>query len=579
MTHPHHHLPATAGRTPQESHGTNGRRRPVTRAEAALARRFVDRTETVPLINRALDARRRSPAGRPRTVTVQALLTGMTLASWRSSGRVVLSDVADLLAHRLPAPVRTRLALPAWPDTADGFEAAYLAVRRTFHAVESVMDPSPLPKHRLARTEAAALEAAADRAALDERRALLVQVTNRIVEASLAPARTLIEEYWDGSVAVDATPVRTFSAGRHPTSEHTATDPDAAWYVRDGDHRDPADTVGRKRAKARRALFGYEATLVVSGDTTPAHDLPPHLRLPALALAFTVHKPGHDPAGNALAALEDLNRRGYRPGWLAADRAYSSAQPDTFHLPVHDLGYRPIWDYRRDQLGIQATHAGALLVDGTWYCPHIPAPLITATADLLHKRIDRTTWRHRVDARPAYRLRPKAAPDQRGARRLLCPAAGTHPTAACPVKPRSLGRDPRLVPIDPAPTPGGHPEVCVRESLTFHRDTGIRHWQELDHARTDWVRLYFHLRNRVEHFNQYAKDHEALERSRTRRIRGQAAQSLLLAFQLAHANHRKLATWLDTLQTSTQPARRRPTNRHTPNNPANWTPRRQTDNP
>ncbi|MFF7590320.1 hypothetical protein ACFZCK_22785 [Kitasatospora purpeofusca] len=91
-----------------------------------------------------------------------------------------------------------------------------------------------------------------------------------------------------------------------------------------------------------------------------------------------VHKPGHDPAGNALTALKDLSRRGYKPGWLAADRAYSNAQPDSFHLPLLDLGYRPIWDYRRDQLGIQGSHAGALLVDGTWYCPNIPAPLITA---------------------------------------------------------------------------------------------------------------------------------------------------------------------------------------------------------
>ncbi|MEV7027446.1 hypothetical protein [Kitasatospora sp. NPDC093558] len=571
---PHSELPAAWIHTLRE------RRKPVTRAEATRARQFVDRSGVLPLITHALDAHRKSPAGRPRTVTIQALFVGMTLASWRAQGRVVLADVADLLAQQLPASIRTQLALPAWPDDVDGFEAAYLAVRRAFHAVERVMDPSPLPKRRIKRTDAAALEAGADQSDLDRRRALLVEVTNRILEASLAPARPLIDEYWEGAVAVDATPVRTFSAGVHPGTEHTATDPDAAWYVRDGNHRDPSDTTdGRKAKKSRRSLFGYETTLAVLGDTTPASDLPPELRLPALALAFTVHKPGHDPAGNALTALKDMARRRYRPGRLAADRAYSSSQPVTFHIPVHDLGYQPIWDYRRDQLGIQGTHAGALLVDGTWYCPHIPKPLITATADYLAQKIDRTTWRHRVDARPAYRLRPKAAPDARGARRLLCPAAGTHPTAACPVKPRSLGRDPRLIPVDPAPTPGGHPEVCVRESLTFHRDTGIRFWQELEHARPDWVRLYFHLRNRVEHFNQYAKDHEALERSRTRRVRGIAAQSILLAFQLAHANHRKLAAWLDTLQSATQPARRRPTNRRTPNNPHDWTPKRHSHNP
>ncbi|MEU3268246.1 hypothetical protein [Streptomyces bacillaris] len=76
----------------------------------------------------------------------------------------------------------------------------------------------------------------------------------------------------------------------------------------------------------------------------------------------------------------------------------------------------------------------------------------------------------------------------------------------------------------------------------------------------------------MEHFNGYAKDHEAIERSRTRRIRGIAAQSLLLSLQIAHANHRKLAAWLDTLQTSGLPARRRPSNRHKLKSPRDWTP-------
>ncbi|POG45676.1 hypothetical protein BV881_20650 [Streptomyces sp. ZL-24] len=154
---------------------------------------------------------------------------------------------------------------------------------------------------------------------------------------------------------------------------------------------------------------------------------------------------------------------------------------------------------------------------------------------------------------------------------MLWPAAGTHPTVACPVKRRSLGRTPRLPLIDVTPTPAGTPAVCRRESLAFTRDIGIRHWQELDHGLAPWVHLHFRLRNRVEHFNGYAKDHEAIERSRTRRIRGIAAQSLLLSFQIAHANHRKRASWLDTLQTDGLPARR-PSNRHKLKNPRDWPP-------
>ena len=48
-------------------------------------------------------------------------------------------------------------------------------------------------------------------------------------------------------------------------------------------------------------------------------------------------------------------------------------------------------DYRADQLGIQATPADALLVEGSWYCPALPEPLITATAALRAKDIDRDT--------------------------------------------------------------------------------------------------------------------------------------------------------------------------------------------
>ncbi|MCX4849031.1 MULTISPECIES: hypothetical protein [Streptomyces] len=588
MTPTHNPRPLPHGHTgtPAWLYQLRERRQNVKAADFTRAHQLVERSGIIPLLHQAQQRARKSNAGRTRTVSLRALFIAMTLDSWRNHGRVVLAEVADILAHQLTPAARAQLALPAWPDNADGFESAYLAVRRAFHAAEAVMDPSPLPKRRLPRADALRLEQQADQEQLAARRQLLVEVTNRIVEASLAPARAVIEEFWDGSAAVDATPIRTFSRGVSATGPDTATDPDAAWYVREGNHRDPATAPqacnthsGGKTRKAKRYLFGFEATLVVTGDTSAAppgstsaaaRDHSQHL--PALVLAFTVHKPGHDPAGNAITALRDMRRRNYPTGWLAADRAYNAALPENFHIPVRDLGYRPIWDYRIDQLGIQGTHAGALLIDGTWYCPHLPETLTTTTADLLNKKIDRNTWRARIDARASYRLRPKAAPDHRGARRMLCPAAGTHPTVACPVKHRSLGRDPRLPLIDITPTPTGHPEICRRESLTFTRDIGIRHWQELDHGLAPWVHHYFRLRNRVEHFNGYAKDHEAIERSRTRRIRGIAAQSLLLAFQIAHANHRKLASWLDTLQTNNQPARRRPSNRHKLKNPRRWTP-------
>ncbi|GAU71091.1 hypothetical protein SSP35_27_00120 [Streptomyces sp. NBRC 110611] len=64
---------------------------------------------------------------------------------------------------------------------------------------------------------------------------------------SLAPARQVIEQHWDGSVGLDATPVRTFSRGVAAAEARTATDPDAAWYVCEGDHATPPPPRPRRK--------------------------------------------------------------------------------------------------------------------------------------------------------------------------------------------------------------------------------------------------------------------------------------------------------------------------------------------
>ncbi|MFE4915972.1 hypothetical protein ACFRCX_31190 [Streptomyces sp. NPDC056652] len=581
-TSPPHGLPPSHDDRPQWWKELRNRRRPVSRTDYGLARRFVDQSGVVPVLEDALRQQRKSAAGRCRTVPVRALFIAMTLDSWRNAGRVVLMEAADILSHQLPQYARTQLGLPEWTDDVNGFEACYRAVRRTFHASVAAMDPSPLPKHRLPRAEALLLEQEADPAVLAHRRRLLLHVTNGIIEASLHPARPVIDHYWDQSIAIDATPLRTFARGVRRDGIYTATDPDAAWYVREGDHRDPADKPtqsGKPGRRPKRYMYGYEASLAVTGDCSgppgedPATETDSHLRVPALVIGMSVHRPGHEPARNAVDVLTSLRRRGYPAGILAVDRAYSSAKPETFHDPARDMGYRLIFDYRIDQLGVQGSHAGALLVDGGWHCPHIPQALITATADLLGNHIDRHTWRTRVNARTSYRLRPKASPDARGAQRLLCPAAGTRPTAACPLKRRSLGRDPRLTVVDVTPSPAGPPEICRRESVTFNRRAGSRSWQETEHGSAIWVHRYFRLRNRVEHFNGYSKDREAIERCQTRRVRGLAAQALLLSFQIAHANRRKLAAWLETLHTETHDPRRRASDRYKPRDPSTWTPK------
>jgi hypothetical protein len=81
----------------------------------------------------------------------------------------------------------------------------------------------------------------------------------------------------------------------------------------------------------------------------------------------------------------------------------------------------------------------------------------------------------------------------------------------------------------------------------------------LEYGDDQWQKVYFRLRNSVEGYNGYAKNPlaEAIEASGFRRIRGIAAQTILLAFQLAHANRRKIKSWVETLALNGERPRRR----------------------
>ena len=82
--------------------------------------------------------------------------------------------------------------------------------------------------------------------------------------------------------------------------------------------------------------------------------------------------------------------------------------------------------------------------------------------------------------------------------------------------------------------------------------------------------MYATLRNSVEGMNGFIKDgaREAIDDPERRRIRGVAAQSVLVAFQLFAANLRKIDQYLtkeasDAKKFRTRPSRRRTKSLHT----------------
>ncbi|MFF3616770.1 hypothetical protein [Streptomyces sp. NPDC002580] len=93
--------------------------------------------------------------------------------------------------------------------------------------------------------------------------------------------------------------------------------------------------------------------------------------VPALVIAFSIDRPSHRPGHVTVEALQQLDGslpRGYRTG----DRSCNDQKPENFQLPIRAMGYEPVHDYAKDQLGIQAGFAGAELVEDNGYCPPRP---------------------------------------------------------------------------------------------------------------------------------------------------------------------------------------------------------------
>lgn len=527
---------------------------PVDEQVVSLAVELIDRSGVAERAEAGLV----TTVGRHRSVSVTAVLVALLILAI-TDRPLLLTGVTRLLHQRITPATRQRLGVTRGPpvDRAQ-FQARYRCVRYTFGLLCSAMDPSPLPKNRrLAADQLKAATRAITDTDRDTARDRLEAFANALLDASLSVLSDQEYHAWDGSVGLDATPVPLFSRGPSARSDKCASDPDGGWYVRNHrDSREDAPTAGRRGTlKVRWALEATIATMAAPPGQAA--------EICKLAVGFVLERPSVDPGGTGVRVLRSIRARGHRPGWLGADRAYTTALPEVFHLPAAALGYRLVMDYKNDQLGTQATSSGALLVDGSWYCPAIPASLITAVADHRDQRIDDHLLTDRIAARGDYRLRPKDGPDADGYLRLSCPALGEHPKLACPLREdsqRDHARTPVLAP------PAQPPKICTQTAITIGPHIGARHRQQLRYGTTDWARTYATLRNTIEGLNGYLKDpaHEALDQPGRRRVRGITAQTIICAVLLTAANLRKIrahraAVADNNAQTITRRARRRRT--------------------
>lgn len=480
-----------------------------------------------------IEALCRKTTGRPRVLGVRALLVALLLLA-TDDRPLHLKAATRLLFCRLSPVWREHLGIKGEAQTRKSFLARYRQVRYLFHLAVSVMDPSVEVKNRvIEQAELDAMRKKLSDAEIAVRQRRLESVMSDLVEASVRVCDSTELEAFDGSAGLDATVMPLYSRGPSVRSGTSASDPDGAWYVREGDHR---EVTGPRGKKLRKLYWALEATIVTMGrppQTVPAH--------PNLALGVILGRPGEDPGGTAVRLLASTRERGYPPGHLGADRGFTQVLPERFHLPVRALSYSLVMDYRIDQLGYQANSQGAVMVDGIFYCPAMSQALVDASADSRKGLIDDQVYEARIQARIPWRLVRKEGPDKDGYERFGCPARGDHPHLCCPLRPSSkekgIGQIPVLTPpVDP-------PKICTQSAVTIAPDIGARHRQDLAFGSSEWADTYASYRNTIEGLNGYMKDpaHESLHAPGRRRVRGIAAQSLFAALLVMAANFRKIA--------------------------------------
>jgi hypothetical protein len=274
------------------------------------------------------------------------------------------------------------------------------------------------------------------------------------------------------------------------------------------------------------------------------------------------HAPAFGPGRAARAMFENIVSRGLELDDVIGNRAYlPGAKEADLQSYLRSVGAKLVMDYHKNFLGVQDSFAGAIMVDGNWYCASMPTQLINASvryragedadeADRALPKAERKKranvrheqWRSDVAARAPYLFSRKEKPDAKGRAPYMCPAAGNSPSAVCPRKPTNLA--PGKVPLMIIRRPQEGPvKICENKvSTSFPAEAGAKFAQHYQYGSAEWRAIYSHGRNSVESFNAYLKDGgtHALEDGSRRRLRGSVAQYFLATLTVVAANLDKI---------------------------------------
>jgi hypothetical protein len=396
--------------------------------------------------------------GRHRQLSCAGVLVAMMLA---------LSDQrpAQLAAgHRglssIPLRDRLRLGL-SWRDEDNVVhDVSYREFADTFKVMTRSIDPSPVPSFKgvAVSGRAAHLEAVRQGIDRDHRQRRLEAFSDALLEQSIESRY----KNASSSVAVDWTDYETWSRPRPKDDPVPANDPDASW-----------GHAKRNAPGAKDCLFfGFYAQVVtmvgdVGGD-----------KVPELVRRIAFAAPRFDPPPLIARTLVRM-REVARPGDVICDCGYSNRAPESFAIPLRQIGAQLVMDLHPGDRGAKGSFEGAILSGGQLYCPATPRALLElgslprgATPDQTEAHDSRTAELAR------YKLAQISGPDADGYVRVRCPASAGK--LRCPRKPASLQLSGDRPTVTAAPEEF-LPRCCSQATLTVPPQVNAKTRQRHDY--------------------------------------------------------------------------------------------------
>jgi len=280
------------------------------------------------------------------------------------------------------------------------------------------------------------------------------------------------EEFKDASrsLAVDWTDLESFSRPP-PAKGGKCADPEAWWGHRKNNLLRSEDEL----------FFGYylSAAIMMRDESGPA--------VPELARRAALSSCRHDPVRAFAPVLTAMPGQGIPLGDILDDCGYSHRDAGAWAVPLRAAGAQLVQDLHPHDRGPKGTHDGAIISNGSLYCPRTPRPLLelgplarTATKE------QAADWERKTSELARYKLGRLTADDPDGYHRVQCPAVTGK--IRCPLRPSSMTLDRDRPEILSTPE---HPQACcAQQTITVPADVLAKTAQKHDYPSAAWRRSY-----------------------------------------------------------------------------------------